>query len=108
MNIILVKHHTSDRVFCFKLSPLKAKLAKKGDLLLVDTRFGQKLATAVSNPMKIDDNLRGVVEAFGATFPLKPVLSVATKEMQEYIKNQEINNLEDKILSLFAKNDMPY
>jgi hypothetical protein len=109
LQVILGKHDGCDKVYCWYISERKAAHVKAGDLLYVETCKGDRVVTAVTDPLTGDRAIEALSNC-GARFPLKRVISFANaimkgKIMQSFREDvlSEIYGLHDKIMNMGVK-----
>jgi hypothetical protein len=99
MPIIFGKHDGCNKEFCWYISKRKSEHVEAGDLLLVETKKGLQIATAMTSPIYGNEicDIKQMAELNGASFPLKRVVSFANKAMRDYIligyKCKVLNNI---------------
>lgn len=87
---VFAKHDNCDKEFIFAV-PYNLEV-NKGDILLVNTMYGEDIATATSEMFEGKD-INEVAVRFGAYLPLKEVKQVAGKRLRDYIAGKEKRNI---------------
>lgn len=88
--LVFAKHDNCDKEFIFAV-PCNFEI-HKGDILLVNTMYGEDIAKATSEIIEGQD-LDEVAMRFGAYLPLKEVKQVVGKRLQDYIAGKEKINI---------------
>ena len=83
MKVIFAKHDRCDKEFMFEVP--KGMNPSEEDILWVDTYRGETTATATSDVIE-GENVRQLVERFGAYMPLKLVRTYANEKMVDSIR----------------------
>lgn len=85
MNIIFAKHDTATATeYAFLVPDGMAKHIKQGDILWVDTMYGERVAVATTGVLS-GDGARDIALRHGAYEPMKSVISYANAEMRKWI-----------------------
>lgn len=102
--IVFAKHDGCEKEFLFEVS--QGMVIKSGDILLVETMYGKRIARATGD-MSTGEYTDKILTNLGAYLPLKRVLASAGREMQEYIKTIVIRDI---IVSLEVQKqgDLPF
>lgn len=96
---IFAKHDGSDKEYIFAVPEhLQHQMIRKGDILLVDTMHGRQVATATSDIFESSD-AENIAVKFGAYLPLKEVQQVCGKEIQQYLDNKFMKEVQESIAS---------
>ena len=82
---VLAKHDGCDKEYVFLVPG--GMTVRKGDILLVETQYGHKIATATSEVFA-GKEIEVIAKKFGASLPLKSVLQNAGQEIYEYIAHK--------------------
>lgn len=94
---VFAKHDGSDKEYIFAVPEhIQRQMIRKGDILLVDTMHGRQVATATSDIFESSD-AENIAVKFGAHLPLKPVLQVCGKEIQEYLDKKFMEEMQPSI-----------
>lgn len=88
MNIIFARHGTAAE-YAFSVPDSMAKRIKQGDILWVDTMYGEQVAVATTGVIS-GDGAKDIALRHGAYEPLKSVISYANAEMQKWITQAAI------------------
>lgn len=100
---VFAKHDNCDKEFIFAV-PYNLEV-HKGDILLVNTMYGEDIATATSEMFEGKD-INEVAVRFGAYLPLKEVKQVVGKRLRDYIFTKTIDSI---ICQLRDENaDLPF
>lgn len=104
ITIVFAEHDGDKKEYLFEVP--EGMAVKNGDILLVDTIKGKQIARATGD-MSTGDYTDDILLRFGAYLPLKRVLAVAGREIQEYIKTVVIRDI---IVSLEVQKqgDLPF
>lgn len=105
---VLAKHEGCKKEFVFEVPPQLE--VKRGDALIVDTMYGEQLATAVTDTFG-GINQEEVLKRLGAYSPVKQVKAVCDRRFTEFIENKVRQEIYEAALK-FASNeilaDLPY
>ena len=88
--IVFARHDGCEKEFLFEVP--QRMVVKSGDILLVETMHGKQIAQATVD-MSTGDYPDDILLRLGAYLPLKRVLAVAGREIQEYIIEDVINGV---------------
>lgn len=102
--IVFARHDGCEKEFLFEVH--QGMVVKSGDVLLVDTIKGKQIAIATGDMSK-GEYSEEILIKLGAYLPLKRVLAVAGRDIQEYIKTVVIRDI---IVSLEVQKqgDLPF
>ena len=102
--IVFAKHDECEKEFLFEVT--ERMEVKSGDILLVETMHGKQIARSTGD-MSTGDYPDDILLRLGAYLPLKRVLAVAGRDIQEYIKTVVIRDI---IVSLEVQKqgDLPF
>lgn len=90
-NLVFVKHDGCDKTFLFQL-PVNVSVWS-GQRLFVDTMYGEKEATAITNNFHVGpDAAMEIIKGCGAYSPLKFVTGFA-KKVEKYEKEPIIDDV---------------
>ena len=98
--VVFAKHDNCSQEFLFAV-PWYLEV-RKGDVLLVETKRGDAIATATTEMFEGRD-IDEVAKRFGAYLPLKRVKAVAGKEIRQYLKLKLYEELRSKLGSAFLE-----
>lgn len=90
VDFVLCKHENSDKTYLFR-APAFSGL-KKGNQVIVDTKYGQKIATVVSSVLVDVENepmIDFIMNATHAESDVKKVLSKVVYQEMDYSKEDE-------------------
>ena len=90
VDFVLCKHENSDNTYLFR-APAFSGL-KKGNQVIVDTQYGQKVVTVVSVVLVATDNqplIDFIMNATHANSDVKKVLSKVVYQEMDYSKEDE-------------------
>ena len=102
--IVFAKHDGCEKEFLFEVPD--GMEVKYDDILLVDTIKGKQIARATGD-MSTRDYPDDILLRLGAYLPLKRVLAVAGREIQEYIKTVVIRDIIVN-LEVQKQGDLPF
>jgi len=108
MRIIFARHDGDVREYVFEIG--KDQDISKGDLLLVDTKYGRKIAIATTGVIE-GSGAKEVAMKQGAYFPLRKVITYANWEMVHNIREAARTELISKITRPFDEEyyeELPY
>lgn len=90
--MVFAKHDGCEKEYLFAVPHWLS--VKEGDILLVNTRRGESVATATSDMFTVS-KANEVAVRFGAHIPLKEVKQVVGKTLQTYIIQKERQEIID-------------
>ena len=103
---VFAKHENSTKEYLFAV-PNDLYNITKGEILLVDTIKGEKIAIATSTIIE-GENLDEIALKFGAYLPLKKVKAVLNQRIKEYVERKEGDSSLVKINECFEEYDLPF
>ena len=96
MNIVFVKHGKKNKRYAFEVPDFLVSRVTKGMELLVDTKKGLQIGTAVSGVISGDGAL-DVARENGARVPLAPVVSIIPREVVRHVQEQMLTDIDAMI-----------
>lgn len=97
---VFAKHDNCSQEYLFAV-PAYLEV-RKGDVLLVETMYGDEIATATTEMFE-GKEIDEVAKRFGAYLPLKRVKAVAGEKIKEYLKLQLYNEIKQKVGKAFLE-----
>lgn len=92
MNIIFARYDSNAQRYCFYVPESVTKKIEEGDILKVQTRYGNKFAIAITGIIS-GEGTDEVARMNGASFPLEPVLLHIPKDAHDFIIQQYLKGL---------------
>ena len=92
MHIVFVKHGKKNRRYAFEVPDFLASRVTKGMELLVETKKGLQIGTAVSGVISGDGSL-DVARENGARVLLAPVVSIIPREVVRHVQERMLADI---------------
>lgn len=92
MNIVFVKHGKKNKRYAFEVPDFLVSRITKGMELLVETKNGLQIGTAVSGVISGDGAL-DVARENGARVPLAPVVSIIPREVVRHVQERMLADI---------------
>lgn len=92
MNIVFVKHGKKNKRYAFEVPDFLVSRITKGMELLVETKNGLQIGTAVSGVISGDGAL-DVAWENGAHAPLAPVVSIIPREVVRHVQERMLADI---------------
>lgn len=106
MNIVIAQHHPQGKQYVFRVPEALAKHIRNNQLILVETKMGVAAAKTVTGVIKGDD-IKALLDRYGAALPLAPVVSFMHPELEKEIgadvRRELLESLKGSLL-----NEQPY
>ena len=96
MNIVFVKHGKKNKRYAFEVPDFLASRVTKGMELLLETKKGLQIGTAVSGVISGDGALDVALEN-GAHAPLAPVVSIIPREVVRHVQERMLADIDAMI-----------
>lgn len=103
MNIIFAKHANHQKQFAFSVPDYLVPHIKKDMDVLVETKKGLQMARTVTGIFSGDGAL-DVAAQGGAYLPIKPVVSIVSKEMIAVVREQLKADIMKRVYEAFMPN----
>ena len=77
MNVAMIKHKKSDKIYWFEVPDRIASVVTPGSLVICDTARGKDFGTVIGSVLDADD-VKDIMVTSGARFPLRKIDSINT------------------------------
>lgn len=77
MNVAMIKHKKSDKIYWFEVPDRIASVVTPGSLVICDTARGKDFGTVIGSVLDADD-VKDIIVTSGARFPLRKIDSINT------------------------------